>query len=185
MTTTTTTFNEMRDTILQWCLDITGRDLVLANAGEGPKPGVPYVEVYLTVQESPNYQTDTLSVDGLTETITAVCSVACQLDLYGGDAMQDASKLCRSLKSARRWLDLWIIIGLQNIEALRDLTALETGTRKQRAQVVINFTCCLFNDFDSDYFDQLPITIQDSDGIIESDLPGGTNPNQKAPVCFL
>lgn len=185
MTAVTTTFDEMRDAILQWTLDITGRDLVLANSGEGPKPGVPYVEVYLTVQTSPNYQTDTISQDGLTETITAISSIACQLDLYGGDAMQDASKLCRSLKSARRWLDLWNIVGLQNIEALRDLTALETGTRKQRAQVVVNFTCCLSDNFSSDYFDQVPITIQDSDRIIDTDLPGGTNPHEKAPICFL
>ena len=185
MTTRATTFEEMRTTLLQWCLDITGRELVLANSGEGPKPGGPYVEVYLTVQESPNHQTNTLSIDGLTQTITAICSVACQLDLYGGDAMQDASKLCRSLWEDKRWVDLWVILGLQNIEALRDLTALETGTRKQRSQVVINFTCCLFNIFDSAFFDQVPITIQDSDGIIEEDLPGGTNPNEKAAICFL
>ena len=180
MTVAVTTFKEMRTSILQWCLDVTGRELVLANSGEGPKPGSPYVEVYLTQLENPDYQTDTLSLDGLIETITSICTVSCQLDLYGGDAMQDASKLCRSLKSAKRWLDLWGIMGLQNIEALRDLTALETGTRKQRAQVVVNFVCCLSNDFDADYFDRIPINLEDSDGIIYEDLPGGTNPNQSS-----
>lgn len=180
MSTTVTTFEEMRNKLLQWCLDITARGLVLANAGEGPKPGVPYVEVYLTTLVNPDYQTDTLSVDGLTETITTPCTVSCQLDLYGGDAMQDASKLCRSLKSAQRWVDLWVIMGLQNIETIRDLTALETGSRKQRAQVLINFTCCLSNNFDSSYFDQMPIELRDSDNIIYPSLPGGSNPNQSS-----
>lgn len=181
----TTTFNQIRDTVLQWVEDITGRALVLANAGEGPKPGVPYVEVYVTLAKSPSFQTSTLSEDGLTETIRAISTLDVQLDVYGGDAMQDASKLIRSLKSAQRWLDLWVICGLENVQELRDLSFLETASRKQRAQVVISLSCNLADDFVSGYAESVPIDLYDQDGLVEEGLPGGTDPRNKAPVCSL
>lgn len=179
----TTTFNEVRDTVLQLCIDITGREVVLANAGEGPKPSVPYVEVYVTLAKSPNFQTNTLSEDGLTETIRAVSVLEARLDFYGGDAMQDASKLLRSLKSAQRERDLLLVCGHANTQDLRDLTFLETGSRKQRAQVVISLSCNLADSFDADFANRVSIDLYNQDGLVEEDLPGGANPRAKAAIC--
>ena len=181
----TTTFNQVRDAMLQLCEDVTGRELVLANAGLGPKPEFPYVEVYATLAKSPNFQTSTLADDGLTETVHAISTIDVRLDFYGGDAMQDASKLLRSLDAEQRWVDLYNICGRENIQDLRDLTFLETGARKQRAQVTVSLSCVLADTFDAGYAETVPIDLYDQDGLIAEDLPGGTDPRNKAPVCSL
>ena len=178
-----TTFDEMRDTILTWCKDITARDIVLANAGEGPKPGVPYVELMLTSHTSPASQTSYLSDDGLTETVYAMSSVVAQLNFFGGNAMQAASRLLRSLDSSARFLDLWKICGLGRKDDVRDLTFLEAASRKQRAEVTIMFYCIFSDAFEGEYATSVPITLGVGDNTVAEDLPGGENPRQKASIC--
>lgn len=185
MSYTFTTFNELRDTILTWCQDITTRDIVLANAGEGPKPGVPYIELMLNVHNTPTSQTESLSEDGDVETVYAMSSVTAQLNFFGGNAMQDASRLIRSLKSGRRFLDLWTICGLGSVQELRDLTFLETASRKQRAEVLILFYCIFSDDFVGEYADSVPITVLVDDTEVATELPGGENPRQKSNICPL
>ncbi len=68
---TSVTFDEFRDAIITWSETITGRVIVLANAGEGPQPRSPYVVVYVTTSVNPSHQDSFLSTDGLTETIVA------------------------------------------------------------------------------------------------------------------
>ena len=88
---TTTTFNDLRDAIMLWAQDITGRLMILANAGTGPKGNVPYILGFITLSEIPNFQNSTISDDGLVETIRAISVVSVQLDFYGGNAMQGDS----------------------------------------------------------------------------------------------
>jgi hypothetical protein len=183
MTYPFTTFNELRDTILTWCNDVTARDIVLANAGEGPKPGTPYIELTISAHDTPTSQTESLSEDGEVETVYAMSSVTAQLNFFGGNAMQDASRLIRSLKSGRRFLDLWKICGLGKVQNLRDLTFLETASRKQRAEVEILFYCVLSDEFVGEYADSVPITLVADNNTVVTDLPGGENPRQKSNIC--
>lgn len=178
-----TTFNELRDTILTWCQDVTARDIVLANAGEGPKPGVPYVELFISGHTSPATQTASLSEDGTIETVYAMSMITAQFNFYGGNAMQDASRLLRSLDSSHRYLDLWKVCGLGRKDELRDLTFLEAASRKQRAEVLITFYCIFSDDFVGEYATSVPITLAVDDTIVATDLPGGQNPRQKAGIC--
>lgn len=183
MTYPYTTFNELRDTILTWCQDVTAREIVLANAGEGPKPGTPYIELVMSSHDTPTSQTEYLSEDGEIETVYAMSAVTATLNFFGGNAMQDASRLLRSLKSSRRFLDLWKICGLGKAQNLRDLTFLETASRKQRAEVEVLFYCVLSDEFAGEYATSVPITLFADNNTVATDLPGGENPRQKSDIC--
>lgn len=162
----TTTFDEVRDTLLQWIVDKTGLEIVLANAGEGPKPSDPYVLLQITSAASPPLQNSTLSADGLSEKIRVLTTMDVQLDFYGGNAMQSASLLARSFNSQRAFVDLYTKFGILNVEPIRDLTALETGSRKQRAQMVVKVRANLADEFDADYNDRVELEVKNDDGSI-------------------
>lgn len=179
-----TTLENLRDVLLQWCLDITGRVLVLANSGQGPKPSAPYVEVFLSSYDTPTFQVATLATDGLTETVKSNTLMSVQLDLYGNNPMQDASKLMRSLYSSQRFLDLWQISGLSGVDTVSDLTALETGAMKQRANLIFRIYCLLTDTFASDFAETVPITVDIPDLNSTEIVPGGENPGKKAAICF-
>lgn len=182
---TFTTFDDLRDAILTWCADITGREIVLANAGEGPKPGAPYVELLLSSHTSPASQTAYLSEDGEIETVYAMSTVTATINLYGANAMQAASRLLRSLDSSHRYLDLWKICGLVRKEEARDLTFLEAASRKQRAEVILTFSCIFSDEFVGEYATSMPITLVADDTTVAEDLPGGENPRQPSTICPL
>lgn len=179
-----TTLDNLRDVLLQWCFDITGRVLVLANSGQGPKPSEPYVEVFLSSYDTPTFQVAKLSGDGLTETVTSNTLMSVQLDLYGNNPMQDASKLMRSLFSSQRFLDLWQISGLSGVDTVSDLTAIETGAMKQRANLIFRVYCLLEDTFSSDFSETVPISVNIPEKNYTEIVPGGEDPGKKAPICF-
>lgn len=179
-----TTLNEIRDTLLTWANAITGREVLLANSGDGeaPRPRNPYVEVFVEMFSNPATQVVTNSEDGLVETIRSNTLLTITLDVYGDNPMQDTSKLMRSLYSASRYLDLWKICGLGGINEATDLTALERAALKQRAQISFTLYCILFDVFASDFFTTVEIEVDILDREI-TDIIGGVNPRQKAAIC--
>ena len=154
-----TTFDEIRDAVLSWCNEITGRTVVLANTGEQAQLNVESVEVFISQITAPTFEESVISEDGLTETIESNTFLRVQLDVFGGNAMQAASKLARSLWSQRRYLDLWTIVGLSKINETLDLTALLTGTRRARAQFSFDVYCILADDFESDFIEEIETTL--------------------------
>ena len=181
-----TTLNEIRDVLLTWANAITGRQVLLANSadGEAPRPRNPYVEIFVEMFSNPATQVVTHSEDGLLETIKSNTLLTVTLDVYGDNPMQDASKLMRSLYSASRYLDLWVICGLGGINDATDLTALERGALKQRSQISFTLYCILFDNFASDFFTTVELEVDVLDrGTI--DAVGGVNPRQKAGICPL
>lgn len=156
------TFDELRDALLSWVADISGLVALLANSGDGeaPRPRTPYVEVFIDSNEVPTSQYESIDQDtGIVETVSAQTYLSVTLNVYGGNAMQVASRLCRSLYSAQRYVDLWKVCGLGGVESVVDLTALERGALKQRAEIKLMLYCVLYDTFDSDYFDSVPYSI--------------------------
>ena len=183
---TTVTVDEFRDAIITWVEDVTGRVPVLANSGQGPQSREKYVVIFISTGVVPTQEDSFLSVDGLTETIVAPTKLDVQLDVYGGDTMQAASRLVRSLKSSDRWTDLWKICGLENVQDFRDLTSLETGVRRQRAQVVIRFNVNLSEDFSSAFFDKFRMEVERDDGeVAASDIKGEEDPHKESSICSI
>lgn len=181
-----TTLNEIRDALLLWANDITGREVLLANSGDGeaPRPRNPYVEIFIEMFSNPATQVVTHSEDGLLETIKSNTLLTVTLDVYGNNPMQDTSKLMRSLYSARRYQDLWTICGLGGINEATDLTALERAALKQRAQISFTLYCILFDVFVSDFFTTVEIEVDVLDREV-IDVIGGEDPREKAAICPL
>ncbi len=157
------TFNEIQDVILTWINGTTLREVVLDHDGQSPKPRGAYATVIISVYTVSGNQDSILSEDGLTETIKTQNLISVGINFYGGNAIQDASKLSHSLYSAKRYEDLWQIIGFGECKEVEDLTALETGAQKVRARLVINFHAQLTDAFDSDYFDQVDVTVKNEE----------------------
>ena len=180
---TPTTLDALRDALLLWCSDITGRDIVLANSGEGAKPRVPYCEVFITQYGNNFRPSNNLDALGTTESINATELFSVSINAYGDNPMQDVSKLAKSLYSAKRYLDLWQISGLGQIKTTQDLTALETGALKQRALLEFTIYAQVGNDFASDFVETVPIDVSVPDKNYNAVADGGTNPRAKAAIC--
>lgn len=159
-----TDIRALRKAIGQWAFNVVDansntREVVLANSGQAAQLRVPNIVTMLSEDKKLGFPDTKLSEDGLTYTVTHTSQIRVQLEVYGGDkdnsAMQDASLLMNSLYDPARYLDLWLICGLMNIETIQDLTALETGVMKQRAQCVFHIIAELSDAFVSDSFDTI------------------------------
>lgn len=153
------TLDQIRDVFLTWGTNITGRVAFLASLSEDGKPATPYFTVYLAGMQPSTPQNVELSVDGLTETINSLDIMRLTINTIGGEAMQDASRLLRSLFSSQRFLDLWTICGYTSVTEATDLSFLETGTMRQRAQFTINIQARVGDTFVVSSFDALDLTI--------------------------
>lgn len=168
----TTNYRELRSAISRWCLNATGRVMVISGSGEADQPGVPYVALMLAQDSVAGYPKRELSQDGLTYTVTRTARMRVQIDVYGGDpdksAMEDASLLENALYNPALFEDsgvapqknLWEICGLMSIESINDLSALETGIIKQRAQLVFNIVAEFENSVTSDFYDKTEVDIK-------------------------
>lgn len=178
----TTNYRELRNAIGQWCFDVTGRAMGISGSGEAAQPRSPYIIVIVSQDDFIGYPKRQVSEDGLTYTVTRTASFRVQIDIYGGDdkddsAMQDGSLLMNSLynpvlfqdSGANPQKNLWEICGLINIEQMSDLSALETGLIKQRAQVVFNVVAEMSDSFTSDYYNKVEVDIKRKEPDIDID----------------
>lgn len=159
------TFTDIENAILTWVNAITGREVVLADDDELYVPRVPYVLIKLTDNSTPNFMRPQQSSDGLSETVFSSSVVTCQIDVVGQSggttSKADAQRLAVSLKSMRRYQDLWKIMGLGAASAITDLTGLETGAFRHRHQFTVTFYAALQETFDADYFNTVDVTINE------------------------
>lgn len=190
----TTNYRELRNVIGQWCFDVTGRVMRIAGSGEIDQPGVPYAVVWLNQDSFVGYPKKQLSEDGLIHTVTRTARFSVKIDVYGGDAdksaMQDASLLQNALFNPVLFQDsggapqknLWEICGLQSIESLDDLSALETGIIKQRAQLSFSIMAELSDSFASDYYDKVEVDVRRKEPDIDIETLT-IDPNAPPPSC--
>lgn len=159
--TKSTTMNDIRTAVLTWVRDVTGRDIVLKYDSELHKPTRPYVEIYIVQAPTGGGRTLTLEIvdDEPVEVVSTTCIVAVTLNIYGGDAMDAAYRIRNSVYATNRYADLFQILGLTEVVSLIDLTSLETGHYKQRAELIINFNARIEDSFTSAYYDTVEATI--------------------------
>lgn len=190
----TTNYRELRNAIGQWCFNTTGRTMRIAGSGEVEQPRVPYAVIWINEDASQGYPRTELSDDGLSYSVIHTAQYRIQVDVYGGtqdkSAMQDASLLRNSLynpilfedSQSGQYKNLWEICGLLNTESINDLSALETGIIKQRAQFVFNILAEMEDTFTSDYFDKVEVNIKRSQP--DMDIETITvDANEQPPAC--
>lgn len=114
-------------------LGANGRVVVQGRIGEGGAPATPYIMWRLDTLELPDFTVT--NIDGTDQMIIANNTpLEFVLDWVGGTAMADAALFGLSLRQSQRLFDLWRLCGLSGIGRLQDLSAVETGTFRQRVQ---------------------------------------------------
>ena len=132
-----------------WCVAVTGREPVIEDEG-GPQPAAPYLS--LSVRSCTPMQHDRVDVDPLDETVNTLHQIVIRLALRGGQAMTDAARLRGSLWSAQRWRDLWKIAGLGTVTSIQNLSALETGRIRARAEFQLTLHAVITTTSTPEYF---------------------------------
>lgn len=157
---TPTTLEALQATVVAWCGAVTGRETIVEDEG-GPPPAAPYLS--LSIRSCTPLQRDRIEVDRQDETISTLHRVVFRLALSGGQAMSDAARLRASLWSARRWRDLWTMAGLGAVTAIHNLSALETGRIRARAEFQLTLHAVIASASSPEYFTTQRIDLYETD----------------------
>ena len=115
----------------------TERVLVQGNIGEGPAPSGPSLIWRLDTLEPPDFTVTEISE---TEQLIEAHGVPMEFvvtvlgDRVGQSARDDAMRLVLGLRQTQRTADLLAVCGFMGVGEVRNLSALETGTMRQRAE---------------------------------------------------
>lgn len=114
-------------------LALSGRVVVQGRIGEDGAPPVPYVMWRLDTVELQDF-TESQIRDDQQVIISPNTPLVFVLNWAGGSAMADATLFGLSLRQSQRAFDLYRLCGLSGIDRLQDLSAVETGTFRQRVE---------------------------------------------------
>lgn len=115
-------------------LTVSGRLPVQGRAGEAAAPDVPYTLWDLDSLELTDFPV--VKIEGANQIIIAANTpLEFVLNFVGGNAMADAVTFGLSLRQSQRTADLYKLCGLSGLSPMRDLSAVETGTFRQRVEV--------------------------------------------------
>jgi len=134
--------------------------VVVGRVGEVAAPAVPYILFSIesvTPQASPvvSYSDEDPPV---TQTVTATAvPIVFLVEVIGGAAMGDAFRAALALRVSQRSFDLWAIAGLMDITAPTNLSALEVGTMRQRAQFRLALSAALDYSIGAETIEHLTI----------------------------
>lgn len=145
---------------MAWCAAVTGREMLVEDEG-GPPPAAPYLS--LSIRSCTPMQHDRVEMDQHTETVSTVYQVVFRLTLRGGPAMADASRLRASLWSAQRWRDLWRVAGLGAVTPIHNLSALEAGRIRARAEFQLTLHAVITTHSIPEYFTTQHIDLYETD----------------------
>lgn len=79
--------------------------------------------------------------------------------LIGGSAMADAVRVCNGMRASQRTGDLYAVCGLWGVDPAQDLTALETGTMRTRAEFRVALSAAIETVFIRETIDAEQVTI--------------------------
>lgn len=111
-----------------------GRAVAQGRIGEAGAPATPYAI----------WRLDRIQLEDFTRTeisgsnqiiIAANTPLEFVINIVGGAAMADMVKFALSLRQSQRTADLYKLCGLSGLGPMQDLSALETGTYRQRVEV--------------------------------------------------
>ena len=157
---TPTTLETLQTAVVAWCGAVTRRETIVEDEG-GPPPAAPYLS--LSVRSFTPMQRDRVEVGQQAETISTLHQITFRLALRGGAAMADAARLRGSLWSAQRWRDLWPISGLGAVTAIQNLSALETGRIRARAEFQLTLHAVITTASSPEYFTTQRIDLYETD----------------------
>lgn len=146
-----TTLDELKRRVSEVLQVVRPGMVIEGRAGEAAAPVRPYA--LFSVESVAPVDFPIVSYDELDPpTIQTVTSTATPVEFLieavGGAAMGDAFRMCLTLRTSQRCFDLYAICGLMGVTAPVNLSALEVGTMRQRAQFRLTVSAAL--DFTAD-----------------------------------
>lgn len=141
------TESDIESAVAEWLNAVRGsRVLVKGAIGESPAPSVPYVRYqlagvqlpdFVALETGPTEQSARAADTRLTFLIDVVGDV-------GADtARRAAGRLALTLRHTQRTADLFAVAGLWSVGEIRNLTAVELGTMRQRMQFQLTLSAIL------------------------------------------
>lgn len=146
------TITELESAVAAWLNAVRGaRQLVKGRIGEAPAPAVPYLMYAVDIAELPAHMP--LDTDGTTQTVRAPdtrvevpISVVGDITTGGHSARNDAAAFVMSLWQSQRTADMLAQCGLWGVGPVRNLTAVEVGTMRQRYDFTVTLSAILTAD---------------------------------------
>ena len=140
--TTLAAIEDAFGTYIAASLPVGSRVLVRGNIGESPAPSSPYVIYRLAVTKHPEFtRTEYTSTDQIVRANTTVeFAVSVVGNRSGSTAMDDATRIALGLRLTQRTGDLYALCGLWGVEPVQDLSGVEVGTMRTRADFRVSLS---------------------------------------------
>ena len=155
--------DELEDKIYAWLVLVTARTVISAGYDEQGKPSSPYCNFEIKNTKPFDKPVVNLSNDGLTESIETLMEVSIKIMLVGGNAMTTVNRVVASAWAASRNHDLWDVSGLGSFSNPIDLTALETGTQRQRWETNLILYATISEEFTGEYQEKFNLIVNEND----------------------
>lgn len=161
---------QLETAVAAWLNAVRGaRELVKGRIGEAPAPAVPYIMYSVDVLELP----DSIPThdDGTTQTVRAsAVPVEIALSIVGdlaapATARNDAARLLLTLRMSQRTADVLAMAGLAGVGPVRNMSAVEVGTMRQRFDTRVTLSAILTAEAATETIGQVEI------GVFEHTIP--------------
>lgn len=146
------TITEIETAVAAWLNAVRGaRQLVKGRIGEAAAPSVPYLMYSVDIAELPSSIPVDMGSGAQTARapdtrIEVIMSVVGDIATGGHAARNDAAALVLSLRHSQRTADMLAQCGLWGVSPIRNLTAVEVGTMRQRYDLTVTLSAILTAD---------------------------------------
>lgn len=146
-----------------------GKDLVLIETYDGPRPQEAYATVTVLSGQAQDHESKTYFVDEdgqYKERLQATNWVRVLLQFFGGNAMATANKVKTALFAQDRLFDLMRIAGIGDIGEVQKIDIPFRGRIESRARFTVDFYALLSEEYDANYVAKVVGTISAEGGAI-------------------
>lgn len=155
------TINDFRNALVTWINTITSRPVILSDAYAGPNPKDPFAVILVESSAPRTAWKSEFDVNTEIETISRHVNFIVTIDMFGGDPFFHALQLEASLYSANKYIELpQDIVGLNGSLGVQDLSSLEVGNMRTRAQLRIEMNANITFNFTTDVIEEYDIELQ-------------------------
>lgn len=139
---------------------LPGRRMIRAKVGEAPAPSGP-ATLWDLARAVPSDNPVTTFEDENQIVTSTDTMLDFTVTMLGGDAMSDAMRVSNGLRATQRTADLYRVCGLWGVEPPQDLSALETGTIRARAEFRVTLSAPIESVFARETIDTQQVTINE------------------------
>ncbi len=147
-----TTIADFKDELFNWATTVTSRTVIFQNVGEGPILNEPHITLFVLGFENAGIPATSLNQTTNELVVTTDTELRVIINVFWGDVLDAAKRLTNSLWVGNRVADLYKVSGLGAVGETLDLTFIDNGAFKPRAQLEVAFWVSLEYTEPIDFF---------------------------------